>query len=315
MSLDFISIIVPAHNEEKYLSQCLTSLLNQDYPSDKYEIILVNNNSTDGTQKIAESFKIITIHQKTGPVGAVRNAGAAQAQGTLLAFIDADCVAPKNWLSTGFELMNNGNTACGGGCDLRPKPLWLERAWLLKTDCPPKDLLGACIIINKNSFFSIGGFDEKITSGEDTKLTVSLKRKGQKVTMHTALNVIHLGNPIKLSSFFTRQVWHSENYLQNLADSVKDPTFYLVIAFISSAALSISFIILKNPIYSMAFLAITLITPLALSAKRLSRSKHFFINLCNLPSIYLLDLTYISARVIGLSKSFLKILKKHLTFK
>ncbi|WP_053076168.1 glycosyltransferase [Marinobacter psychrophilus] len=133
MSLDFISVIVPAHNEEKYLSQCLTSLINQDYPSDKYEIILVNNNSTDGTKKIAENFKIITIDKKTGPVGAVRNAGAARAQGSVLAFIDADCIAHGNWLTTGAGLIKNGNTVCGGGYDLRPKPFWLEKAWLLKT--------------------------------------------------------------------------------------------------------------------------------------------------------------------------------------
>ena len=254
MDHDFISIIVPAHNEERYLSQCLASLIDQDYPSEKYEIILVNNNSTDGTEKIAKSFKVITFDQKTGPVGAVRNAGAASAKGSILAFIDADCIAPKNWLSTGFSLINNGNTVCGGGYDLRPKPFWLEKAWLLKTDQPPKDLLGGCIIINKNHFFSIGGFDEKITSGEDTKLTISLKKKGYKVIMDSALNVIHLGNPIKLGHFFTRQVWHSENYLQNFSDSIKDPTFYLVIAFLASIVTMVLFIILNNSEVLLFFL-------------------------------------------------------------
>ncbi|AKO52756.1 hypothetical protein ABA45_10355 [Marinobacter psychrophilus] len=166
--------------------------------------------------------------------------------------------------------------------------------------------------MNKNDFFSVGGFDEKITSGEDTKLTVSLKKKEYQVIMTTELNVIHLGNPIKISHFFTRQIWHSENYFQNLSDSVRDPTFYLVITFFFSIATMVSCLILNNPVGFITSLTITLIIPVVLSIKRLHRSKYLLSNLRNLPSIYLLDLTYISARVIGLYKSFVNIMKKKL---
>src|SRR5690554_3348158 len=101
MDSKFISVIVPAHNEEKYISQCLESLTTQDYPKNLYEVIVVDNNSADKTSEIAANFDVKIIQQSTGPVGAVRNAGAEKAQGEYLAFIDADCIASPNWLSQG----------------------------------------------------------------------------------------------------------------------------------------------------------------------------------------------------------------------
>src|SRR5690554_7504849 len=123
MDSKFISVIVPAHNEDKYISQCLESLSTQDYPKSLYEIIVVDNNSADKTSEIAANFNVKILQQSTGPVGAVRNAGASLAKGGLLAFIDADCVAPKDWLSIGTRaLLASDSAAYGGGSDLRQSP-------------------------------------------------------------------------------------------------------------------------------------------------------------------------------------------------
>ncbi|WP_166264786.1 glycosyltransferase, partial [Marinobacter caseinilyticus] len=66
-TLPFVSVIIPAHNEEKYIEQCLFSLASQTYPSNSFEVILVNNNSTDNTVKIAKSFNITVLDKPTGP--------------------------------------------------------------------------------------------------------------------------------------------------------------------------------------------------------------------------------------------------------
>src|SRR5690554_6896624 len=126
MNHEFISIIIPAHNEQQYIAECLTSLTSQDYPKDKYEIIVVDNNSKDLTKEIARTFNVQVIDQESGPVGAVRNAGAKKAQGEYLAFIDADCIAPINWLSKGAEALSSNNSVYGGGYDVRPEPHWIE---------------------------------------------------------------------------------------------------------------------------------------------------------------------------------------------
>ena len=306
MSLDFVSIVIPAHNEERYLSQCLTSLFDQGYPSDKYEIILVNNNSTDRTQKIAESFKINIIEQKIGPVGAVRNAGAVRAQGSILAFIDADCVAPDDWLFSGSQLLKKPNCVYGGGADLKPSPHWIENAWLLENKLPPKELLGCCIFIKKTDFIDIGGFDETITSGEDTKLSVSLRERDFDVKMTDSLNVIHLGNPTTIKYFFIRQIWHSENYLQNWVDTKRDPTFYLLLLFLVSVTAVCFNFLLNKPDLAMIFLTIALTVPMIFTIKRLRRSKNMLKNLRNFIPIYSLDFLYLLGRSVGLGKSILK---------
>jgi len=303
MGLKFISVIIPAHNEQEHISQCLKSLVSQDYPKDKYEIIFVDNDSKDKTREIAITFRVKVINQQSGPVGAVRNAGARQAKGELLAFIDADCVAPTDWLSKGAELLRTKDTVYGGGCDLRADPNWIEKAWLLENKTPPKELLGCCIFIEKSIFFEVGLFDEKITSGEDTRLSISLKNRDYQVKMTKEINVIHLGNPTSLKNFFLRQVWHSENYLQNWRETAKDPTFYFLILFIIGLICVLFSIIFRN--ITGLILATGLIAgiPSIFTFKRLSRSRNTLRNLPNLPAIYLLDLTYLSGRVFGLGKS------------
>lgn len=308
MEAKFITIIVPAHNEQEYISECLSSLNSQNYPKDKYEVILVDNNSTDRTQEIAQQFSIQIIEQKTGPVGAVRNAGARQATGELLAFIDADCIAPVDWLSKGANLLNTHGTVYGGDCDLRKHPHWIEKAWLLENEFPPKDLLGCCIFIRKIDFLNIGLFDEKITSGEDTKLSNSLKSQHYNVVMTKELNVIHLGNPTTLKSFFLRQVWHSENYLQNWSETKIDPTFYLIIIFLTGLIILLMTLILQDLPNVLLSIFIILSVPLIFTLKRLRRSRNPKKNLYNLPAIYFLDLVYLSGRILGLCKSFRKLI-------
>lgn len=94
-----ISVVVPAYNEEKTIARTLRSLLEQSLPADQYEIILVDNNSTDNTVKIAETFpRIRIIHESTAGVGAARRRGWLEAKGIIIASTDADCEAPRNWL-------------------------------------------------------------------------------------------------------------------------------------------------------------------------------------------------------------------------
>ncbi|MFA6474595.1 MAG: glycosyltransferase family A protein [Patescibacteria group bacterium] len=94
-----ISIVIPAYNEELTIARCLRSVTEQSLPRDEYEIILVDNNCTDNTVKIANTFDNIIIVQETNPgVGAARAAGWARARGEIIASTDADCQVPKHWL-------------------------------------------------------------------------------------------------------------------------------------------------------------------------------------------------------------------------
>lgn len=88
-----ISIIIPVYNSKKYLKECVRSILNQTYQN--YEIILVDDESTDGSEKICDNFskqdkRIITLHKKNGGTASARNMGIKKASGDYITFIDND---------------------------------------------------------------------------------------------------------------------------------------------------------------------------------------------------------------------------------
>jgi GT2 family glycosyltransferase len=98
-----VSIVVIAHNEEKNIEECLRSLILIDYPDNSYEIIVVDS-STDRTKEIVAHFdkvKLITVDDKGFSIK--RNIGIREAKSNLIAFIDADCIVPSDWLK---KIMN-----------------------------------------------------------------------------------------------------------------------------------------------------------------------------------------------------------------
>lgn len=299
-----VTVILPAHNEELYIKESLSSLINQDYPKSKYEIIVVDNNSTDATVDIAKDLDIRVIHEPNGPVGKVRNTGAKQAKGKLLLFLDSDCIAPKNWISyASNSISSDSKLVLGGGYELRENPKALEKYWLLDGEegaSLPKDLLGGCIAISKAAFSQVGGFDETVTSGEDSKLSETLRQQGFNIVIDRRMSVVHLGNPVNPSAFFRRQIWHSENYIQDSINSIKDPTFYLVLLFTILIPLSLISAPVNGNLSSSAALIAALI-PLSFSIKRIKRSKKFT-HLKKLHKIYLVDSLYVLGRSLGLLK-------------
>lgn len=103
----FTTIAIITKNEEKYIAETINSVLNQDYPKNKYEILIIDGNSTDKTQDIIKKLKkknkkirlIIEKTKKTSQ-GNARNLAVKKAKGKFIAFTDADCVAKKDWLRT-----------------------------------------------------------------------------------------------------------------------------------------------------------------------------------------------------------------------
>lgn len=103
MKKPLISVVIPAYNEEGYLGYCLESLVNQNFPKEQYEVIVVDNASTDKTAEIAKNFgvKVISEHKK-GVVFA-RQKGTLAAKGKIIVSFDADSEAPPNWLKKIFQ--------------------------------------------------------------------------------------------------------------------------------------------------------------------------------------------------------------------
>ncbi|MGH2923680.1 MAG: glycosyltransferase, partial [Solirubrobacterales bacterium] len=94
----FASVIVPVRNGEAMIADAIGSLLAQDYPSDRHELIVVDNGSTDRTAEIVRRHPVTCLHEPRRGVSNARNRGIAAARGEVLAFIDGDCIAEPSWL-------------------------------------------------------------------------------------------------------------------------------------------------------------------------------------------------------------------------
>ncbi|MCD6393163.1 MAG: glycosyltransferase, partial [Planctomycetes bacterium] len=108
-----VSIIVPVYNDEKHIAPLIESLLSQDYRHDLLEIIIVDNNSTDRSREIIQRYPVTLLEEKEIQSSyASRNRGINSARHDVLAFIDSDCLACKQWIAKGVERL------LGSGVDL-----------------------------------------------------------------------------------------------------------------------------------------------------------------------------------------------------
>ena len=113
--MEEITVIVPIFNAEKTLRRCLDSIKQQDYR--KYEVICVDDHSTDNSHSIAKEYgyNLIRLKENSGP-GKTRNIGAKEAKTKLIAFTDSDCILPGDWLSKIIKNFENKKVKfiCGG---------------------------------------------------------------------------------------------------------------------------------------------------------------------------------------------------------
>jgi glycosyltransferase involved in cell wall biosynthesis len=183
-----ISIIVPAFNEEKFLGNCLLSLREQEFKD--FEIIVVDNNSTDKTVEIAKKFGAILVSEKKQGVAFARNKGAKVAKGEVLAFTDADTILPKNWLSRikkEFE-KDKELVAFGGSCEFYSGPIsarlaskFLLKPFLIldKFFSGGFNLMGCNMAIKREAFLRVGGFNENLKLNEDVEISYRLREIGK----------------------------------------------------------------------------------------------------------------------------------------
>lgn len=106
-----ISVVVPFFNAERYIEGCISRLLDQDYPGECYEIIMVDNNSTDDSAEIVRRYpEIVLLSAAKQGAYAARNVGLARARNDIVAFTDPDCAAARDWLGTIEDVFRDRGT-------------------------------------------------------------------------------------------------------------------------------------------------------------------------------------------------------------
>lgn len=178
-----ISVIIPAHNEEKYIGKCLDSIrraqTNIDIP---VEIIVALNRCTDHTEDIAKSYKTITVQEDEKNIAKIRNAGVKVSTGDVLVTIDADSWMTPNMLQK-VILKLQTKKYIGGGVRIKPERMSLGIFFSLLMLVPymlKARISAGMFWLYKRDFETIGGFDDSHVSVEDYYFALKLKAYGKK---------------------------------------------------------------------------------------------------------------------------------------
>lgn len=205
-----ISVVIPAYNEEKHISACLQSLMQQEVRPD--EIIVVDNNSTDNTAKIAHAFFVTVVSEPIQGMIPARNRGFNEAKYDIIARTDSDTILPKDWIKkikNNFE--NNEVDGVTGPFyygDFLFKTTFFSKLYLFIVSrmVHTPILFGPNLAITKKIWEKIKDdvcLDDKVVH-EDIDLSIHLAKKGGKILVDKSLVIATSGRRIKErpASFF-----------------------------------------------------------------------------------------------------------------
>ena len=182
-----ISFIVPAHNEQSCLGRALQAIHDSaGAVGEPYEIIVVDDASTDATAEIARRHNATVVSVNHRQIAATRNSGACAAHGERLFFVDADTFITPRLLTAALRALDNG--AAGGGAPARlegPVPLYARLLLLELSVCMWIAGLsgGAFLFCTRKAFDAVSGFDERLFGAEDAVMSSALKREGRFVVL------------------------------------------------------------------------------------------------------------------------------------
>ncbi len=225
MKKPILSVIIPAHNEARYIKKCLVSLFNQSF-QEHYEVIVVDNNSTDDTKNIARTFPVRVVSEiRKGPC-VTRNTGAKHARSDILVYVDADYVVPHSYLQniySDFKSENNIDIIAGAYSFFDgPKFIYMLTKngvlfglyfLIIRFLFGFQYLTGGNFAIRKKTYLAIGGFREDYTSvmeGDDIEFAMRLAAAGYKskfnknITSYTSMRRLKKYN---VKDQFMRQFW------------------------------------------------------------------------------------------------------------
>jgi mycofactocin system glycosyltransferase len=198
-----VSIIVPVKNQPEDLADCLASLERLDWPPDRREIIVIDDGSTRPIE-VPGNIKLLRNDLSVGPASC-RNLGARQARGDILAFLDADCLAGKSWLLELVPFLAAGGMGAAGGYvaghfkesfldryEDAFSPLNMGKRLMIEGRGPSTFYVPtANMLVKRDVFMSIGGFEEGQRVGEDVDLCWRLREAGYNLLYTPSGEVAH----------------------------------------------------------------------------------------------------------------------------
>jgi glycosyltransferase involved in cell wall biosynthesis len=208
-----LSFVIPAFNEARLIGATIDSIHGALEGRYAYEIIVVDNGSTDDTAPIAARAGATVLSRPQDGLAALRNEGVTRSSGHIIVFLDADVVLKPEWARNIHDavrrLTSDPLMVLGSVCDVPDGAGLLERAWFDPKYSQRYSHVGTGhMLISRALFDQLGGFETRLETGEDYDLSHRARALGAHVVLDGRLRVEHRGNPTTPGSFTRREIWH-----------------------------------------------------------------------------------------------------------
>jgi hypothetical protein len=222
-----VSFVIPVLNDAGRLARCLRSIAALDRSSGHPEVIVVDNGSTDASVRVAEAAGAQVLQRPRLDVSALRNLGAAEARGGILAFVDADHEIDSGWLTAAVDTLEGpGIGAAGALCIAPPDGTWVQRMYdaLRHRTVGRQDVgwLGSGnLAVHRAVFDRAGGFRVGLPTCEDVDLCHRIRAAGFRIVSDDRMRSIHLGDPATLAGLFRGELWRGgHNFRASLSGPI-----------------------------------------------------------------------------------------------
>ncbi len=213
-----ITFVIPVRNDAQRLERCLMSIT-ADAAATPHDILVIDNDSIDDSAEVARRHgaSVLTM---PGSVSVLRNAGVAQSTAPLVAFVDADHQIALGWVTAALGALTEVDVAAAGAPYHAPEDgTWVQRTYDGLRRHPrrvePAEWFGAGnLVVRRDAFDTIGGFDVTLESCEDVDLCARLRASGWRLLNVPAMRTVHYGDPPTLRRLFWSELWRGRDNLR-----------------------------------------------------------------------------------------------------
>jgi glycosyltransferase involved in cell wall biosynthesis len=221
-----LAVIVPVRNDAARLGRCLQTIAASRGTLGNVEILVADNGSTDDSAAVATRSGARVLHLPDLRVSELRNQATSATTSDLFAFVDADHEVAQPWIAAALDVMSqDGVGATGAIYESPPTGTWVQRMYGLLRGrtighAEVSWLGSGNLIVRREAFQQVGGFDATLEACEDVDLCQRLRAAGWRIIGDDRLRSVHLGDPPTLRALFRAERWRGRD---NIRVSLRGP--------------------------------------------------------------------------------------------
>lgn len=214
-----IAVVIPVRNDAARLRRCLAAIA-ASAGQNKVAMVVADNGSTDESAATASAAGALVLPLPGRRVGELRNIGAGASTAPLIGFVDADHIVDAGWIGAALEIFKDeAVTAAGAPYSPAPNANWVQRAYHrfrpTVTGRRTTEWLGSGnLIVRREAFERIRGFDQTLEACEDVDLCNRLRAAGGQLVFDPGLRSVHLGDPSSLRAVFLGELWRGRDNIK-----------------------------------------------------------------------------------------------------